>query len=223
MTNFSPSIGLETIQRAAFLRMYQHLNTSITEVSSYWDVSDAALNEFLDLPPTPIVVEPIAPNNFYEGHRPSLIKASIDHYPNISVYGIRATPHAESGSSDHTSIYNNVLYVEIMCKATDVEGEGIVNKRLLRTIEAANKVMLDDPSLQGVVTGMSEDVSLNVSDIFVRKEKTAYGPEWLWQGARLEYVLRKDSVIPGATVAGSDFASLPSGMTAADLATLDQT
>ena len=222
MTNFTPSVGLEVIQRAAFIRMYQHLNDAIDAVEQKWNVSDAALNEFLDLPADPIVVEAIDPTNFYEGHRPSLIKASIDRYPNVSMYGVRSTPHPESALSDHTTIYNNLLYVEIMCKATDAEGEGILNKRLLRTCEAANQVMIDDATLNGVVTGMDEDLSLNVSDIFVRKEKTSYGPEWLWQGARLEYVLRKDSVIPGATVAGSDFASLPSGMTAADLATLDQ-
>ena len=47
------------------------------------------------------------------------------------------------------------------------------------------------------------------------------GTEWFWQGARLEYVVRKDAVLP-QSASGSNFRALPDGMSAADFAALDQ-
>lgn len=218
--NFSPNNGLEVIQRAAFLRLFDHLNDIIAEVEDKWAESDETFADHIGVPYVPLVVHRIANTNFYEGHRPSLIKAPIDKYPNVSVWGVRATPHAENAASDHTNIFSNLLYVEVMCNS--IEDEGIVNKRLVRTCEALNAVMLADPTLGGVVTGMAGDVSLSVSDVFTRRENTSYGSEWFWQGARLEYVVRKDSVLPSTTT-GSIFRSgIPAGMTAADIALIDQ-
>jgi hypothetical protein len=95
-----------------------------------------------------------------------------------------------------------LLYVEIMCKS--ITDEGIVNKRIVRTTEAVNLVMQEDPTLGGIVTGFEGDVAPSLSDVFTRRERTNYGPVWFWQGARLEYVVRKDAVLLRSNQ-GSDF------------------
>jgi len=217
--NFNSQYGLEMVERAAFMRMFNFLNQAIDEAETRWAESDQTFSVLTGQTYTPIVVEPILTQNFYEGHRPSLIRAPIENYPNCSVWGVRSTPHPESASSDHTDIFNNLIFIEVMCKAT--EDEGIVSKRVNRTCEAVHAVMKADPTLAGVVTGIEGDVSINLSDVFTRKENTSYGPVWYWQGARLEYVVRKDAVLPSSSP-GSNFRSLPDGMTAADLALIDQ-
>lgn len=218
MTNFNATSGIEETQRSALIRLFDGVNAAITEREAMGRVSDEALANHMGVTYVPLEVELIDNLNFYEGHRPSLIKAPIDKYPNLSIWGVRATPHVESASSDHTNITNVLLFIEVMCKAIE---EGDVNKRLVRTVEAVNSVMQEDPTLGGGVTGFTSDPTLNLSDVFVRREQTSYGDLWYWQGARLEYVVRKDSNLPSSSD-GTIFRSVPLGMTAADLATLDQ-
>jgi small nuclear ribonucleoprotein (snRNP)-like protein len=222
--SFDSSIGLEEVQRAALVRLFRHLNTAITERQTLKEAEDEAMADFLGREYVPVELETIEPENFYEGHRPSLIRAPITAYPNCAVWAVRATPHPESARSDHTDIYNVLLFVEVMCKSID--SEDIVNKRIVRTAEAVGAVMSDDETLGGVVTGFSNTVSPSLSDVFTRKEKTTFGAVWFWQGARLEYVVRKDAIryLPSGSSSAQNefFKSLPDGMTPADWAALDQ-
>lgn len=217
--NFGVTIGLELIQRAALVHLFTNLNDAVRAREEYAHESDEALAQFMGVPYEPTEIEQISNENFYEGHRPSLIKAPIDNYPNVSVWTVRAVPHPESALSDHTNIWNVLLFVEVMCKSERDEGE--VNRRIIRTTEALNAVMQSDPSLGGTVTGFTTDVTPSLSDVFIRKRDTSYGDPWFWQGARLEYVVRKDAVLPQSS-SGLDFRALPDGMTAADFAALDQ-
>lgn len=219
--NFNTDTGLELAQRAALLQLFDHLDDAISAVEQKWAESDETLADHMGLPYVPVEIERIEAQNFYEGHRPSLILAPIENYPNVSVWGVRSTPHAESDASDHTNIFSNLIFVEVMCKALDGE-EGLVNKRVVRTSEAIHAVMRDDPTLGAVMTGFEGDVSLNLSDVFTRREQTSYGDLWYWQGARLEYVVRKDSVIAGSQQLASAPQAMPDGMTPADLALIDQ-
>lgn len=217
--NFNSSTGLEQVQRAAFLTLFEHLNDAIAFVESNWVESDQTFASRIGITYKPIIVERIANEHFYEGHRPSLIQAPVENYPNISIWGVRSTPHEESDESDQSDIWNNLLYVEVMCKS--VTDEGTVNKQISRTTEAVHLVMINNPTLGGVVSGLVNDVSVSLSDVFVRRENTSYGTTWFWQGARLEYVVRKDAVLPSSRP-GPDFRSMSAGMTAADMALIDQ-
>lgn len=217
--NFGTTIGLELVQRAALVQLFTNLNDAIAEREAFAHESDEALATFMGVPYVETTLEQISHENFYEGHRPSLIKADIDRYPNVSVWSVRGVPHPESAMSDHTNIWSILLFVEIMCKSELDEGE--VNRRVIRTTEAVNAVMQSDPSLEGSVTGFDTDVTPSLSDVFIRKRETNYGEPWYWQGARLEYVVRKDAVLP-QSASGSNFRALPDGMTAADFAALDQ-
>lgn len=217
--NFNSSVGLELVQRAAFLTLYEHLNDAISFVEGNWAHSDQELFLRTNQPIERVTIEPIQGPCFYEGHRPSLIQAPVDQYPNVSVWAVRASPHGESESADHVDVWANLLYVEIMTKSLSDEGE--VNRRTVRTAEAAQLVMSNNPTLGGVVSGIDGDTSTSMSDVFVRRENTSYGQVWFWQGVRLEYLVRKDAVLPSSQ-SGPNFRSLPDGMTAAEMALIDQ-
>jgi hypothetical protein len=193
----STVFGLEQIQRQAFYVLFDELNPVIAQISAEMDVSDRDFATHTGRTYSPVVVEQIDANNFYEGHRPSLIKAPIDRYPNCSIWGVRAVPTPESAVLDQVSVYSDLLFIEVMCHSPIDEGEA--NKRLLRTVEAVNICIMRNQTLRGLVHGLGTDPTLNVSDVFTRRERTSYGPQWYWQGARLEYAVRKEAVEPSST------------------------
>lgn len=202
----SAVFGLEQIQRQAFYVLFENLNSTIDEIATAMDQSDQEFAVRTGRPYEQIIIENIDNQNFYEGHRPSLIKAPVERYPNVSIWGVRAVPTPESALLDQISSYSDLLYVEIMANSPKDEGEA--NKRLLRTVEAANVCIMRDTTLQGAVFGLNTDPSLNVSDVFTRRERTSYGPEWYWQGARIEYAVRKEAAMP-STSPGSIFRAAP--------------
>lgn len=190
-----PIIGIEPIQRAAFKQLYDGLNGAISQMALFMDQSDAEIATLRGAVYEPTVLEPVDPANFYEGHRPSLINAAIDKYPNCSVMANQATP-ATLDLIDQADAYRCNLFVEVMAKTTD--SEEVVNRRAQRMAEAVNITMMADQSLGGVVTAFDGPPVVVVGDVFTRKEKTSYGAEWLWQGARLEYAVRKEAARPSS-------------------------
>lgn len=190
-----PIIGIEPIQRAAFKQLYEGLNGALAQMALFMDFSDQEIATLRGQVYEPTVLEPVTPENFYEGHRPSLINAAIDKYPNCSVMANQATP-AALDLIDQADAYRCNLFVEVMAKTTD--SEEVVNRRVQRMAEAVNITMMTDQSLGGVVTAFDGPPVVVVGDVFVRKEKTSYGAEWLWQGARLEYAVRKEAARPSS-------------------------
>lgn len=201
----TPLIGLEQIERAAFTLLVEKLNDALAEMESFMAQSDEDVATLLGRPHTATVLEPIELDNFHEGHRPSLIDAPVDAYPNISVMAVRAVPSPDDAAFDQLSSYRDVLFIEMMARANPDEGEVVVNRRIKRMAEAVNGVLMGDQSLKGVVTGFESAPTLNISDVFTRKERTSYGQHWYWQGGRLEYTVRKEaSTPPGGSIFRAD-------------------
>jgi hypothetical protein len=198
------TIGTEDVQRQAFLVALDHFNDALIAIASKWDINDEALALRLGVEYVPTVLEPIPVENFYEGHVPSLINAPVDKYPNFAVMVFRATPGAENDLMDHGDLYRDSLVIDVMVKG---QNEQEVNRRAHRTAEAANLCIRSNPTLYGVVDGLDTAPSLDISDVFVRrdKEKGHYGQTWFWQGARLSYGVRKT-----ATLASSIGGFMPS-------------
>lgn len=190
-----PTIGIEAIQRAAFKQLFDGLNGALAQMAMFMDTSDQEIALLTGREYVPTALEPVALTNFYEGHRPSLINAAIEKYPNCSVMANQATP-ATLDLIDQADAYRCNLFVEIMAKTTD--SEETVNRRVQRMAEAVNITLMADQSLGGVVTSFDSPPVVVVGDVFVRKEKTSYGAEWLWQGARLEYAVRKEASRPSS-------------------------
>lgn len=182
---FTPTIGLEEVQRAALFQIFDHLNASISSVESFFAQSDQefARRTQRDLQLT--VLEIVQPANFHEGHIPSLINAPIDAYPNVAVVCSTATP---SDGLDQLDAYVDRLFIDSMVKSPT---EAEVNRRNLRMVEAVNASVMRDQTLGGLISGFESAPSVIVGDVFTRRERTAYGDQWYWQGARLEYTVRK--------------------------------
>jgi hypothetical protein len=193
-----PTIGIEAIQRAAFVQLFADLNPALAQMSLYMTSSDEQIAALTGIPYEPTSVEPIVVENFYEGHRPSLINAPIEKYPNCAVMANQATPGVPD-LIDQADAYRCVLAVEIMVKS--YENEGTTNRRVQRTAEAVNVALMKDQTLGGAVASFDAPPVVVIGDLFVRKERTSYGPEWYWQGARLEYAIRKEASRPSATEA----------------------
>jgi len=193
-------VGLEEVQYAAWRQLFDGLNTAIDDVAAYFTPNDLEVWELQGNDPLefiPVVVENVDPQNFYRGHVQSLVRnAPIDRFPNCCVFTTQATPATNSQSLDQLEAYRDTLIVEIMTKSEKDEQE--VNRRALRTAEAVNITLQRDTTLGGIIHGFDSAPSVIVGDVFIRKETTAYGPEWFWQGVRLEYAVRKEAELPSS-------------------------
>lgn len=190
----APLIGLGDVQRAALLQIFDNFNEIADEVNRAYAQDDETTANRLGRSYVPVTIEPILNENFFEGHHPSLIEAPIERYPCCSSWASRATPAAGSILNDHSTVYSDLLYVEVIAKA--IEGETMVNLRIQRMAEAANICLMKDPTLGGRVSGLVSDPTIMLSDVQIRKERIRYGNAWYWQAARLEYAVRKDAAQP---------------------------
>jgi hypothetical protein len=177
------SIGLELIGKQALGILKEGLNDELASRQADWETLDGLMGY------KPITVERVAPDNFYYGHRPSLIDAPLEKYPNCAAMAYSAQPAAEGDLHDHEDVYDVSLFVELMCKSDD---EGVVNSRIARTADAAHAVLIADPTLKGLVVAIGNQPIVVLTDVFARPERD--GARFVWQGARLEYKIKKYSV-----------------------------
>ena len=194
-----PLIGLEAIQREAFYVLFSGFNNALIQVENFMADSDTKFYATTGRTPPPASIDPVIPDNFHEGHRPSLISAPIDAYPNCCAYVMTAVPAPENNLLDHTETYNDLLIVELMVRANPSEGEDIVNRRCVRSLEAAHLAIMSNKTLNGIVSSIDSAPSVERSEVFTRKERTSYGQEWYWQAGKLEYVVTKDSQSPSSS------------------------
>jgi hypothetical protein len=204
----SPIIGLEQIQREAFFVLFDGLNDAITQIQTIMDASDQEFATRTGRTYTELEIEPIADSEFYEGHRPSLITSPVENYPNCSVWCASAMMSQDSEYMDHTDIFLNELYVEVMVKAAPGEDESVVNRRAIRTAEAAHFTLMTDQTLGGVVTAFADLPTVNLSEIFKRQDSTGYGQEYFWQAARLDYTILKESNKPSNSTLNLQYPSI---------------
>lgn len=189
--------GLERIAREAFILLYQNLNDQLLIEQSAWTTLDTELASVRSLAYQPIDLEPIEPENFHLGHKPSLLEAPVDKYPAVAVSCYRVRKGQED--LDQLDIYRNNMFIETFCRATEdeeneeLEAEELVNRRILRTTEAINHVILSYRTLNGLVQEIPDPPEANISDCFIRKERAGTGKQWFWQGARIEYEIEKPS------------------------------
>ena len=193
-------IGTEQIQRAIFFTLFENLNDSIALIESYMHTSDQEFADRTNRLVALTTIEPVDPEDFHEGHVPSLISAPIDNYPNVAVISVRSSPAAASDQLDQQDAYLDQIAVEVMVKS--ITGESEVDRRLKRTAEAVHLTLKARQTLGGTISGLDSMPTVVWGDVFTRKESTSYGPHWFWQGARLEYAIRKNAVRAEANAGG---------------------
>lgn len=193
-------IGLEDVQLAFWRQLYDGLNTSLTDVATHFTAQDLEVWELQGNAPGDFVattLEAVEPANFYLGHVQSLVRdAPIDRFPNVAVFTVQASPATNQDQLDQIDAYSDQIIVEIMVKSNKDEEE--VNRRALRAAEAVNITLQRDVTLGGKIWGFENAPTVIVGDVFIRKETAAYGPEWFWQGVRLEYAVRKEAELPSS-------------------------
>lgn len=210
-------LGLERLQREAFLALFKQVNNEQAQLNQAWAELDTLLAQETEREFDPIVLEPVEVFNFHMGHRPSLVEAPIQRYPNISVMAYQSRPEG-AGQIDQMANISNRLFIECMVKSPQyedsleevsegqIESERVVNARIQRLTDAVNNVIQSNRTLNGTVSGIGQHPSVLISDVFVRGEHTSYGQKWLWQGSRLEYEISKLSHLSESTSAlGSGF------------------
>lgn len=196
--DFSPSTGLEEIGSEALVALFSDLNAELTVQELAGQTRDATYGSERNLPYVALTLERVETTNFHLGHRPSLIEAPIDEYPNVSVMAYQSQPAADQG--DQIESWDISLFVEIMVKSPGTDSrnrdelhhtEEIVNKRIQRTTNAVVNVLQRNKTLGGTVLEVKTPPAVTVTDAFLRREQSGHGPVWLWQGARLEFQVEK--------------------------------
>ncbi len=145
---------------------------------------------------TPVTIERVTAENFHLGSRPSLIEgnAGPSAYPSVAVVADDTRP-APPDDHDQALMFTDGVYVDIVTKTTESEGEYICNARILRTADAVNNVLMRDPTLGGAVNGLSTPACF-ISPLFRRpaNAEEGTGDELLFQVARIEYGTTRLSV-----------------------------
>lgn len=190
----TPESALEVIERKALVVLFDNLNDELARQEAAWLTADEEFYTLLGRTPVAITLEPIKPENFYTGHRPSLIEDDepIEHYPNVSVMSDLAQPVA-GGNLDHGSELNNSFYIEAIIKS---ESEDQINSRCKRTGEAIRLTLMKNKTLSGLVEEINEP-TVRISNVWTRRSGRGHGAKLFFQMARLEYTVPKTGPYPG--------------------------
>lgn len=186
LTTNGNSLGLERLGREVLLRLAASVNPAIHAQTSTWASADSDFATTMGITYTPLVLEEVDKANMHLGHVPALIDAPIEQYPNLSVLAPDLRP-VPNGGWDQGDEWGIQFYVEIMVK--EIGTQERVNARVQRTMEAVNSTIMAERTFGGKYSDLNL-TSAGVSDVFVRREVKSRGPEWYWQGARLDYRVR---------------------------------
>jgi hypothetical protein len=188
-------IGLELIQREASKILIAELNDELDRQTLLWEERDEEWNMLTGQEPATISLEHVHEQDFFSGHKPSLVKPEypLERFPNVSVMAYRGNPLTGFEAIDQTSNYNIILDIEAFVKS---EYELECDARTHRTVEAIHQVFTRNEALNGLSYGWVNDPLVQITDIMSRKANISHGEDWLWQGCRIRYNLQRHTRLP---------------------------
>jgi len=194
--DFSSSFGLERLQREVLIALHASINPELEVQQAFWDPFDQEYAAIFNQRYDPLYIEPIPDENFLDGHRPSLIDAPAERFPNISVMAFNADPIGQGAGTDQSEEFNRQVYIEVMCKSSpapsDVVGfEQEVNRRIQRTTDAVLKVFLGNRTLNRTAFPLGVTPTVSISEVFAGRLEKGVGERFLWQGGRIVMRSRK--------------------------------
>lgn len=198
----TPIVGMEVIQRSAFYVLFEGLNNALNELSAYWASFDLEFDTVTGRSTSPTLLESVPPENFHEGHKPSLVSSEPSNYPNVAVFVSRADPSGYG--SDESDSWTETVDIETMIKGDD---EDTTNRRVQRMCEAVVLCIRRNPTLGMTIQGLEETPSVEITELYavrVPSQGGAYqgqydqGARFLWQGAGISFRVLKDSALPSS-------------------------
>lgn len=186
--------GMEELSVSAFNVLFDELNDELAAVEVEKVELDRQLAARRRARYEPILLERIEDENFHCGNRPSLATDDepLESYPNCAVMAFQSRPAAQD-DYDQGANYQDGIYVEVMVKASPEEGAETCNRRIWRTVDAANNVMLRNRTLGGSIEDIGGSPSAIISEVFKRPGQSDYGEDWFWQSGRIDYAPTKFS------------------------------
>lgn len=183
--------GLEIIEREVHVILFDQLNDELDVQEELWYQEDEEFGEKVGIDLGKTFLEHVPPENFYSGHRPSLLKGGAENFPNVCVMCYAAVPIDDI---DQTQNWLVDIDIEVMVKSEI--GEADANRKIHRTVEAINQVMFRNDSINGYSIGYTGDPDVIITNIFYQNEEVSHGKEWWWMGARIGYNIIRHSKLP---------------------------
>lgn len=199
MAGFATGTGLEVVQVAAWRLLVLNLNAEIDLLETAWAANDTVTASIAGASYTPVTVENVATQDFFRGHRPSVLAAPMDRFPAVAVLcsQSRWDPLLDSDQGESQNIS---MAIELVVRSAEIAGETYeatvkaedeVNSRCLRTVDAIRNVIARSPSLGGTVAPIATEPTVRILNVAQRRERQTTGALWLIQGARVEYAVER--------------------------------
>lgn len=196
----STDIGFELPTRAVVLMMLDGINDQLKRQEDRWKQADLEYQELTGGGVAQIDLERFEAANIQDGPHQSIVSSPPERFPFLGVMSYLTTPKAEQ--SDHIHENTLRLFLEIFVKVgpvpegAEIDHETILHRRIERTTEAANAVILSNKNLRGTVPdGIRTPPRGGIGNMAWIKYGGAdgHGPRFMWQGSRLEYTLQRQS------------------------------
>lgn len=192
-------LGLERIQYEVLVLMINNLNTALTAQDALWSTLDADMATLRGVDPIIVTSDHVLPENFYPGHKPSLIEAPTDKYPNICVMAWNSGESSDQGDQYEGNLID--VYIEAMvidgpfpqAQEFDPTAEDRVNKKVQRMTEAIHNVMISNRTLGGITFEISDSPRVVLTECLRRRAIKGHGEDYYWQMVRFDYSINKIS------------------------------
>ena len=183
--------GLEQIEREVHIILHDQLNDELETQEAIWYDADEEFSETIGSKVGKTYLEPIPLENFYSGHRPSLLGGGPENFPNVCVMCYSGIP-----TDDIDQMQNFLIDIDIEIMIKSELNEEDANRKIHRTLEAVNQVMFRNESINGFSIGYTSDPDVIITNIFYQNEEVSHGKEWWWMGARIGYNIIRHSKLP---------------------------
>lgn len=196
---------MDDVATATIILLKDYINYEIQQLNSYTYSVDEKAAQRLDQDFVHYDLEEVKPANLETGEGKDIVDEAFDitdEFPRINVIVSQAQDSGAGG--DHMAIYNVSLAIECWVKAEPSEGPQMAYKRASRIIEAVHRVMLRDPTLNGLVLHLDNSPQAAISPI-IRKDlqtpnvnlDTQYHQDvfngYYLCGGGVQYTIRKNS------------------------------
>lgn len=193
-------IGMERVTREVIVLLTNNLGAALDTEDAKWVTLDQQLATLLHTDYVKCVSDKPSPENFHPGHRPSLIEAPIEGFPNVSAMAYQSLASSDIGDQYEGS--KITLFIEAMVidgpydpqtTGFQVQGEDLVNRKVQRMAEAIHNVMISNRTLGGIVFEINDVPIVLVTECMRRREDLGHGADYFWQMVRFEYRINKIS------------------------------